>query len=110
MLQQVLDSMPEPHCQWLAEIPVFVRNRPTAKQLIEVGLAEPADLAGYYSAGVGRVATIHLFRLGIFQLVLDRLGVLDEESLAAEIQTTLLHELAHHKGLGEREVDELGLT
>ena len=41
------------------------------------------------------MATIHLFRLGIFQLVLDRLGVLDEESLAAEIQTTLLHELAH---------------
>ncbi|MFM7843696.1 MAG: metallopeptidase family protein, partial [Planctomycetota bacterium] len=95
---------------WLEEIPIFVRSRPTAEQLIKLGISDSADLAGYYSAGVGQVATIHLFRLGICQLVLDRQGTIDEEALAEEIQITILHELAHHKGLGEREVDELGLS
>lgn len=41
-------------------------------------------------------------------LMIDEQAEVDDASLAAEIEVTIMHELAHHKGLDEREVEELG--
>lgn len=83
-----------------------------------VGLTERSieDPAGW---GVGADTAgpehIHLFRQGIAALAFESLGdnadwthPAADEAIYEEIRITLLHELGHHFGLDEDDLDELG--
>jgi predicted Zn-dependent protease with MMP-like domain len=59
-------------------------------------LIEPADWAGQMPA-----------RIRIFRRPLSQ-DFPDEDDLVEEIRVTVLHELAHHFGLDEERLDELG--
>ncbi len=74
--------------------------------LTERSVAEGGDLP----------ETIHLFREGIIEQAggweesEDESGRLQggEAAITEEIRITLLHEIGHHFGLGEEELEELG--
>lgn len=51
--------------------------------------------------------TIHLFRVGLIAEATDA-GRVDEAVLGEQIRITLLHEIGHHYGLEEDELDRLG--
>lgn len=51
--------------------------------------------------------TIHLFRLGLLAEAEDENGI-DPAELEHQIRITLLHEIGHHFGLDENDLDELG--
>jgi predicted Zn-dependent protease with MMP-like domain len=112
LVERALSDLPEPFASHLEEVPVEVRTRPTRKQLRECGLEEDDLLLGLY---VGRPLTersvehsgtmpdvIYIFQEDV-ELVSDT-----EEQLMQEVRTTVLHELGHHFGMDEDDLDELG--
>lgn len=74
--------------------------------------------AGGWGADMGVPEHVHLFREGIVALAFENLGIEDErrgwehpeaeEEIYEEIRVTLLHEIGHHFGLDEDDLDELG--
>ncbi|MBL8758037.1 MAG: metallopeptidase family protein [Phycisphaerae bacterium] len=135
LLQDAIAALPPRFRHALEEIPVIVIDRPDAKMLDDLrregtippngpnpgDQADDEDLMGLHSgiaitertlsAGGGGLElppTIHIFREGI----VGHAGGWDQEyaddEIYEEIRITLLHELGHHFGLDEDELDELG--
>lgn len=47
-------------------------------------------------------------RRGLLLIATDDDGEIDDDELFEQIRVTILHEVAHHRGMNEGEVDELG--
>ncbi len=65
--------------------------------------------------GMGGPEQIHIFRRGVADLAVAELeGGWDdtqaEQEIYEEVRITLLHEIGHHFGLGEEDLDELGFA
>ena len=92
----------------------------------EFGLEDPADLCGLHS-GIpltersvsdpgGEIETISLYRLGIVEAAGGWRRWQDDEGrswggidrVREEIRITLLHEIGHHFGLDEDDLERLG--
>jgi len=126
IFEEVLAELPAPILALLDEAPVILEDRPGRALLAELGLDPETDgLCGLHSgvpltersvhdSGV-MPETIHLFREGI----VDEAGGWDEdeddegpfggeEAVRREIRITLLHEIGHHFGLDEDDLERLG--
>ena len=114
VVQKALDTLPEPYAEFVRTLRIEVRDRPTRQMLREVGLAQDELLLGLYQ---GRPQTlrsvedsavlpdvIYLFQDDLQEICQSR------EELVDEIQKTVLHEIGHHFGLGEKELDDLGFA
>jgi predicted Zn-dependent protease with MMP-like domain len=51
---------------------------------------------------------IRIYREGIWSLATDARGAVDQQELRRQIRITILHELGHHHGLNEQQLQELG--
>ena len=138
LLEDVIAGLPARIAELIHEVPVLVLDRPSPemiKTLQREGTIGPdedgSDLCGLHSgvgmtdrsvedpggwgADAGVPEHIHLFREGVTGLAFERLGdgagwddpEADEE-VYEEIRITLLHELGHHFGLDEDDLDDLG--
>jgi len=124
LLEQVLDGLPAPLRALLDESPLVVEDRPSRALLDAMGFEEGDDLCGLHE-GLARTErsvehpqlpdVITLFRRGIVELAGgwteheeegERLG--GEDAVREEIRVTLLHEMGHHFGLDEDDLDRLG--
>ena len=107
LVDEALDELPS----WVAEridnLVVVVEERPTAEQDPNgdglLGLYEGVSLAdrGIDYFGV-MPDQITIFRKAHLVLGLDR------DALRAEIRTTVLHEVAHHLGIDDQRLHDLG--
>lgn len=107
----------------LEEIAVVVLDEPTPEMLKDLGI-DPSDqealdeLCGLHtgtaltersvSLDADLPTTIHLFRRGIVSLAGGWDQPNADEEVYEEIRITLLHEIGHHFGLDEDDLDELG--
>jgi predicted Zn-dependent protease with MMP-like domain len=112
LVRQALEEVPEPFASWLANIDVIVERRPSRQELREAGLAPDEALFGLYQGipltereSYGMVLPD---KISIYQEPLEE-EFQDEEELIGEIRTTVLHELAHHFGISDEHLEELGL-
>lgn len=121
MLESVLGALPEPIHGLLDEVPVIVLDEPDGPLLRDLGVpewawAEEAGLLCGLHSGVSNLdrsveisgelpEQIHLFRRGIVNAAG---GWADEGLLIEEIRITLLHEIGHHFGLDEDDLENLG--
>ena len=112
LVERALAELPEPFATHLEEVPIEIRQRPTVKQLKRLELDEDHLLLGLYDglpltersvehSGV-RPAVIYLFQDDIEQ------ASDSEEQLVHQVRTTVLHEIGHHFGMDEDDLDELG--
>lgn len=116
-------ALPEHLRSLIDEIPIVILDEPTAEMLRDLGIG-PADedareeICGLHT-GIPMTeesveysgdlpTTIHLFRRGLANMALDEQGRLDHETLDEEVRITILHELGHHFGLEEGDLDDLG--
>lgn len=105
-------SIPEPFSEALAEVAIVIDEWPTDEQLLDNGLTLDDDLYGLYE-GVPRTAfqadwLMVPNRITLFQ------GPLEEDfpepsELAEEIRVTVIHELAHHLGIDDDRLEDLGV-
>lgn len=112
LVEAALAELPPALAQHLERVPVAIEDRPTPQQLKSVGLGRRDLLLGLYVGtsladesvhhGVEMPSVILLFQEDI-ELVCDT-----RDELKAEIRKTVLHEIGHHFGLNEEQLDELG--
>jgi predicted Zn-dependent protease with MMP-like domain len=113
LVQETIASLPAPVLAYLDNVDIVVQDWPTPEQLQSVGAEDPYDLLGLYE-GIPKTArtgyTLVLpDRITLFQrpieAVCDTVG-----EVAQQVRTTLLHELAHHYGWGDQDMESLGLA
>lgn len=137
LLEDVLETLPPQIRALVDQVPVVVLDRPTP-ELIESlkreGTLEPeadgSDLCGLHTGVAitersledpegwgaggwgggwgGGPEQIHLFRAGIIDLAGGWEQPHAEQEVYEEIRTTLLHEIGHHFGLDEDDLEALG--
>ena len=117
-LELVLSELPPLVHELLERVPLYVEDYPSAQVMKEMGLQYRDDLCGLYtgipinersvshSGQLPDVVTI--YREGIWSMAADDQGRVAMKQLRHDIRVTILHELAHHHGLTEEELDELG--
>jgi predicted Zn-dependent protease with MMP-like domain len=126
LFEEVLASLPEGVHALIEEVPLVLEDRPSREILRELGIADDDDeiLCGLHTGvpltdrSVERADAsdvVQIFREGI----VDMAGGWDEdedeegpfggvERIREEIRITILHELGHHFGLDEDDLDRLG--
>lgn len=97
MVADAMDRLPGEFQKVLEAVPVVVS---------ELGTEERA-YGQYFGDGIAQER--YEDRIVIYRDTLERDFGHDRELLAAQVERTLRHELAHHLGWGERGVGELGL-
>jgi predicted Zn-dependent protease with MMP-like domain len=117
-LEAVLAHLPDQVHRLLDEVPLVVEDYPSKSILARTGIRSRGQLCGLYTgipldrrhveqSGV-LSDVIHLFREGVLNLASQPDGTIRQSDLRREIRTTILHELGHHHGLSESELQALG--
>jgi len=112
LVERAIEELPERFAEFLEEVPIEVHTRPSAKLLRELGMEDDELLMGLYR-GVDRTRrsvedsgrlpdVIYIFQED-HELVCDT-----RAKLVAEVRKTVLHEIGHHFGMTEEDLDELG--
>ncbi len=112
LVVQALDELPEFFQEKLQNVEVVVADRPTPAELRSVGLGPGRLLLGLYhgipltkrSSRYGLVLPdkITIFRLPIEQVCRTR------EQIIQQVKHTVKHELAHHFGIDDDRLRQLG--
>jgi len=112
LVDRALAGIPAPFREALAEVAIVIDDEPTAQQRRENELADDEMLYGLYE-GVPRTEYGADWsgmpnRITLFRLPLEE-DFADPAELADEVRITVIHELAHHLGIDDDRLDELGL-
>lgn len=111
LVVDVLDSLPESLLNMIDNVDVVIEPQPTREQLNSMGI-QRGSLYGLYEgipltmrdSGYSIVAPD---KITIFQRTIeDSCSTTDE--VAEQVRTTVIHEVAHHFGIDEEKLDELG--
>ena len=137
LLDEVLEKLPPNLVSLFDEKPLVVEDRPTLEMLRELGIpSDRADeICGLHSGPmgpqrtfdasgdgdlVGEIGVIHIFREGVVACAggwtaweeTEEDGTVTagggERIVREEIRITLLHEVGHHFGLDEDDLEALG--
>jgi predicted Zn-dependent protease with MMP-like domain len=111
LVDRALAGIPPPFRAALDEVAVVIEDEPSLDQLHENGLDEDETLYGLYE-GVPRTEyaadwAIQANRITLFRWPLED-DFPDAADLEAEVRLTVMHELAHHLGIDDERLDELG--
>jgi predicted Zn-dependent protease with MMP-like domain len=111
LVDRALAAIPLPYNDALREVAIVIEDEPSPQQLAENGLAPDDGLYGLYE-GVPRTEyaadwSASPNRITLFRLVLED-DFPNAEELEEEVRMTILHELAHHLGIDDDRLDELG--
>lgn len=111
VIEEAMAELPEPVQLALKNVDVIVEDVPDVAVLLKsdpplspsaVGLFDPEPLAPH--AGPGQPVRIFLYRKNL------EITCVSEEEMVDEIGVTLLHEIGHHLGLDEDDLDARGLN
>jgi predicted Zn-dependent protease with MMP-like domain len=111
LVDDALAGIPMPFSAALAEVAIVIEDEPSAAQLRENGLAPDETLYGLYEGtprteyGADWISVPN--RISLFRLPLEE-DFPDPADLEAEVQLTVIHELAHHLGIDDDRLGELG--
>jgi predicted Zn-dependent protease with MMP-like domain len=113
LVERALGLLPKQFADALEEVRVEIRDRPTRKELKSVGLSPNHLLLGLYvgrpiterplDAETGRLPDV----IYIFQDDVQEVAE-TEADLVEQVRITVLHELGHHFGMDEDDLEELG--
>ena len=112
LVERALAQIPEPFRAALGEVAIVIDDELTPEQRRDNGLRPDEDLYGLYE-GVPRTEyaadwTAAPNRITLFRLPLEE-DFADPWELADEVRITVIHELAHHLGIDDDRLDELGV-
>jgi len=111
LVDRAIAAIPEPFAVALDEVAIVVEDEPTDEQLDANDIALDETLYGLYE-GVPRTAygadwAMSPNRITLFRWPLED-DFPDAAGLEAEVRRTVVHELAHHLGIDDDRLDELG--
>jgi predicted Zn-dependent protease with MMP-like domain len=112
LVEQALDELPPEFAEFLSEVPLEVRDRPSPSQSASVGLGPRSLLLGLYQGrprtqrsveDSGRIPDV----IYVFQDSIEQVSG-SEQELIAQVRKTVLHEIGHHFGMDEDDLSKLG--
>jgi predicted Zn-dependent protease with MMP-like domain len=112
LVDRAIASIPMPFAAALDEVAIVIEDEPSPEQLDENELELDDTLYGLYE-GVPRTdwgaewAAVPN-RIILFRLPLEA-DFADPDDLADEVWVTVVHELAHHLGIEDDRLEELGV-
>jgi predicted Zn-dependent protease with MMP-like domain len=112
LVEEALRAIPEEFERYLRDVVVEVEPMPDARSCREAELDDPTELLGlYHGTPLTERSVEHALalpdRITIYQQNIERVCHTRRE-IVDEIRLTVLHEIGHHFGLDEDELDELG--
>ena len=107
----MLTTIPPPFDRALDEVAIVIEDEPNDHQRRDNDLRGDETLYGLYE-GVPRIewgadAFPMPNKISLFRIPLEE-DFPDPDDLADEVRITILHELAHHLGIDDDRLDELG--
>jgi predicted Zn-dependent protease with MMP-like domain len=119
ILEEVLAEMPPMVHELLEKVALTVEDYPSRQVMEEMGIEYRDDLCGLYTGiplGEKHLESpphlsdaVMIYREGIVSATAEEEeGRVTPEGLRKQIRITILHELAHHHGMTEEELEELG--
>jgi predicted Zn-dependent protease with MMP-like domain len=112
LVEGALEELPEEFAEFLEEVPIEIRDHPTPRQLQRARVPRNGLLLGLYE---GRPRTrrsvqdsgvmpdvIYIFQEHIEATARSR------EDLVRQVRITVLHEIGHHFGMSEEDLERLG--
>ncbi|MGI8553171.1 MAG: metallopeptidase family protein [Dehalococcoidia bacterium] len=112
LVRRAVRTLPPPFRQRLDNLDITVEYRPSRRQLRESGVAPGYTLLGLYQ-GVPHTRRGEWYnytlpdRIIIFQEPIEARCDSDQ-GLVAEVRRTVIHEIAHHFGIDDARLAELG--
>jgi predicted Zn-dependent protease with MMP-like domain len=112
LVERALAELPAQFARILEEVPVEVRDRPTPAQKRTARLRNGDLLLGLYHGrpltersveDSGRLPDV----IYVFQDHIQQVSNTEDE-LVEQVRTTVLHEIGHHFGMSEEDLDRLG--
>lgn len=113
-MAQTLDNLPPYIQERLENVAVIVEDRPRLDRLERLGYDPEDDLLGLYEGinRLDRAGGYHLVtpdRITLFwRPIVDEVGSGDRQALRREVRKTVIHEVAHHFGIDDAELERLG--
>jgi predicted Zn-dependent protease with MMP-like domain len=112
LVEAALAEVPGEFADYLEEVSIEVRDRPSFDQMRSVGTRQGSLLLGLY---LGRPRTQRSVEdsgampdiIYIFQESIELVSR-SEQELVEQVRKTVLHEIGHHFGMSEQDLDELG--
>jgi predicted Zn-dependent protease with MMP-like domain len=118
ILEEVLADMPPLVHQLLEKIALAVEDYPSRQVMEEMDIEYRDELCGLYSGiplGEKHLESpphlsdaVLIYREGIVAETAEQYGRITNEGLRKQIRITILHELAHHFGMTEEALEQLG--
>ncbi|MCZ7662147.1 MAG: metallopeptidase family protein [Thermoleophilia bacterium] len=115
LVAEALDSLPEEFLVHMENIDVVIETWPTKDDLEAAGVEGDEDygLLGLYT-GVpltergGDYAGYLPDRIVLFQGPIEEAAGHDPEAIREEVRFTVVHEIAHHYGISDERLEEMG--
>jgi len=112
LIEAAVAELPEQFAKFLEEVPIEVRDYPSESHLRRARVRRGGLLLGLY---VGRPRTVRSVEdsgtlpdvIYIFQEPIQSVCN-NEQQLIRQVRTTVLHEIGHHFGLSEEDLERLG--
>jgi len=111
LVDRAIAAIPNPYREALREVAIVIDDEPTRTQLRENGIDPDDTMYGLYEGvprtdyGADWAASPN--KITLFRIPLEE-DYPDAAELEAEVRLTVLHELAHHLGIDDDRLDELG--
>ena len=112
LVSRALAGIPRPFRDALADVAIVVADEPTVDQLGAHDMEPDETLYGLYEGvpraewGADWVSVPN--KITLFRLPLEE-DFPDPDDLADEVRVTVIHELAHHLGIDDDRLGELGI-
>lgn len=112
LVRKALDALPEEFIARLENVTVVVEDQPSQCQLDRAKLNHGQTLFGLYE-GVpltkrnGHYGLVVPDKITIFQRPIES-ACRDDDEIATEIQRVVQHEIAHHFGISDSRLKQLG--
>ena len=112
LVDEALATIPMPFAAALDEVAIVIADEPSAAQRRDEGMRADETLYGLYEGvprtdyGADWVEVPN--RITLFRLPLEA-DFPDPDDLADEVWVTVVHELAHHLGIDDERLHELGV-
>ena len=111
LVLEALDQIPDEISDRLDNVDVVVEDWPTSEQMAGSGIEDGHYLLGLYEGipltdryGYDMVLPD---KITLFQKPIEAICSSDEE-IVTEVRTTVVHEVAHHFGIDDDRLEELG--
>ena len=110
---EAVAALPAPHAAAAAAVVLRVEEFPFDEMLEELGLEDPFELTGLYDGiplterGAGYEGMVMPDRITVFRQPLLAMCATEEE-LVEQVRITVVHEVAHHFGIDDARLHELG--